>query len=249
MRLNPYDAFMRAEGLFLRFHSKDNLLAREFLHRAIELDPEYANAHGLLAGTHQAAYSMGWDPDPVNLDLGRKHALRAIQLDPLLAQAHRVMAFVHAHDGRLDDAIREARLAIELAPNDELAHITLFRFLANKGQMAGAVESTRRAMRLNPRSPSASWAGLAFIHAAVGSRARAVELIEQVRAANPDILPAQAFLAYHYQRIGNHAEAVRIVQEIRAISPDLTAEMTLQWLRPLADPQDVVTRLREAGLR
>ncbi len=247
--LSAYDAFMRAEGLFLRFHSKDNLLAREFLHRAIELDPEYANAHGLLAGTHQAAYSMGWDPDPVNLDLARKHALRAIQLDPLLAQAHRVMGFMHAHDGRLDDAIREARLAIELAPNDELAHITLFRFLANKGQMAGAVESTRRAMRLNPRSPSASWAGLAFIHAAVGSRARAVELIEQVRAANPDILPAQAFLAYHYQRIGNHAEAVRIVQEIRAISPDLTAEMTLQWLRPLADSQDVVTRLREAGLR
>jgi adenylate cyclase len=247
--LSAYDTFVRAEGLFLRFNSKDAVAARELLWRAIELDPEYAQAHGLLAGTHQAAFSMSWDTNPAHLDIARKHARRAIQLDPLIAQPHRVMAYLYEYDGRLDDAMREAKLAVELAPNDELAHITLFRFLAAKGEIRGAVESTRRAMRLNPRSPSVAWSGLAFIHAAVGNRERAAELLEQVRAANPEILPALAYLAYHHQDLGNHAEAARIVAEIHAVNPDLSAEMTLRWLAPLVDPDDLVATLRLAGLR
>jgi adenylate cyclase len=247
--LSAYDAFMRAEGLFLRFTRADTEAAREFLRRALELDPNYAQAHGLLAGTYQAAYTMMWDPDPEYLVLARRHARRAIQLNPLLAQPHRVMALLLALEERWDDALRESELATELAPNDELAHIAHFRMLAATGEIGGAVESTRRAMRLNPRSPTVSWASLAFIHAALGDREGAAELLERVRAANPEILPAMAFLAYHYEDIGDHAEASRCAEEILAVNPDLTAEMTLHWLSPLADPEDVVEDLRRAGLR
>lgn len=104
-------------------------------------------------------------------------------------------------------------------------------------------------MRLNPRSPGVSWSSLAFIHAAIGNRERAAELLEEVRAANPEILPAQAFLAYYYQVVGNHAEAARIVEEIRAVNPDLTPEMTIHRLAPLADPDDLSVKLWQAGLR
>jgi adenylate cyclase len=247
--LSAYDAYIRAEGLFLRFNRADTEAARVLLRRAIELDPEYAQAHGLLAGAHQVAVGMYWDPNPEHLVVARTHALRAIQLDPLLAQAHRVMSQLYAFDGRWEEALRESRLTIDLAPNDELAYITHFRFLASHGQIAGAVDSTRRALRLNPRSPSASWASLAFIHAALGRRENAVDLLEQVRAANPEILPGQAYLAYHYEDIGNHAEAARIVKEIYAVNPDLTPEMTIHWLAPLADPDEIMERLRSAGLR
>jgi adenylate cyclase len=246
--LSAYDAFVRGESLFLRFTRAGNEAARELLQRAVDLDPEFAQAQGLLAGTYQAAYALEWDPRPRYLEIARKHALRAIQLDPMLSQPHRVMAHLYGYEERWDDALREARLAVELAPNDELAHITYFRLLANQGDLSGAVESTRRALRLNPRSPSISWASLAFIHAAVGNRKRAAELLEQVREANPDVLPALAFLAYYYQDVGRHGEAARIVDELHAVNPDLTAEMTLHWLRPLAPTDDLLSGLRRAGL-
>ncbi len=35
---------------------------------------------------------------------------------------------------------------------------------------------------------------------------------------------------------------------MQAVNPELTAEMTLHWLLPLADPQQVVRNLRRAGL-
>jgi len=247
--LSAYDAFIRAEGLFLRFTRADAEAAREFLLRAIELDPEYAQAHGLLAGAYQVSVSMNWDPDPEYLVIAWRHARRATQLDPLLPQVHRVMAHLHSLDGDWDDALRESKLAVELAPNDELAHITRFRFLANEGEISGAAESTRRAMRLNPRSPSVTWSSLAYIHAAMGNRARAAELLEQVRAANPEILPGLAFLAFYYEDLGKHAKAVRIVEQILAVNPDFTPEMALHWLAPLANPDVIVARLRRAGLR
>ncbi|MEN8160175.1 MAG: hypothetical protein ABFS41_08905, partial [Myxococcota bacterium] len=114
--------------------------------------------------------------------------------------------------------------------------------------LQGATASTRRAMRLNPRSPSITWSSLAFVHAAVGDRQRAAELLERVRSANPEILLAVAYLAFYRERQGNHAEAARLVTELQAVNPDLTAEMTLHWLGPLEDPDHMVAMLRRAGL-
>ncbi|MEN8161227.1 MAG: adenylate/guanylate cyclase domain-containing protein, partial [Myxococcota bacterium] len=171
--LSAYDAFVHAEGLFLRFTRADNDAARAMLERVLTLDPDYAQAHGLLAGTYQAAVAMLWDPRQEYIAIAERHARRAVQLDPMLAQAHRVLAHVYGLQERWDDALREAEIAIELAPNDELAHITRFRFLANQGDLQGTTASTRRAMRLNPRSPSITWSSLAFVHAAVGDRQRA----------------------------------------------------------------------------
>jgi adenylate cyclase len=246
--LTAYDAFVQAEGLFLRFTRRDNDAARAMLAHVLSLDPDYAQAHGLLAGTYQAAVAMLWDPREEYIASAEGHARRAVQLDPMLAQAHRVLAHVFGLQERWDDALREAKLAIELAPNDELAHITYFRFLASRGDIRGAAESTRRAMRLNPRSPSITWSSLAFVHAAVGDRQRAAELLEQVRSANPEILLALAYLAFYRESQGNHTEAERLVAEMLAVNADLSAEMTLHWLGPLEDPALIVATLRRAGL-
>jgi TolB-like protein len=81
---NPkaYDAFAKGFNLFRQFRKDANHLAQQYLSKAIELDPEYAEAMGLLGSTHWADARYGWSASrPQSIEKGKKLAKKALRID------------------------------------------------------------------------------------------------------------------------------------------------------------------------
>ena len=87
-----------------------------------------------------------------------------------------------------------------------------------------------------------------------GRGAKALELMERVRLANPDHITVRVALAAYYEDEGQHEEAVAAAREILRVRPDLSAEEAMQLVPGLEEivDSDEFARfpdlLRRAGL-
>ena len=121
--------------------------------------------------------------------------------------------------------------------------------MARQGRFVAALQSVARAMRLNPRAPSGVWVVAASVNFAAGRPEKAVELWEQVRAANADLITARLPLAVLYESAGRHEEARALAQEILRVNPDLTAESATELALAIGfDRDEAIGNLRSAGL-
>ncbi|MDJ0788278.1 MAG: LuxR C-terminal-related transcriptional regulator [Myxococcota bacterium] len=112
--------------------------------RAVELDPDDAVAHTLLA----TAVCMSGERER-----GRAMFARAVALNPSLPGAHHGLGMEYRHVGRLDEAAFHLEHAIRLSPHDFMIHA----FLAGvgtvrlmRGELEQAVEAGRRSVEVKP---------------------------------------------------------------------------------------------------
>ncbi len=76
-----------------------------------------------------------------------------------------------------------------------------------------------------------------------GNRERAIDLFEEVRASNPDLVLRRLSLAAAYEQDGRHEEAQTLVREMRAVQPRLSVEEVVA--RPALG--EIANELRSAG--
>ena len=153
---NPeaYDYFLRARECWWRQSKEMNLQARQMLHRAIELDRNFAAAHALLGGVHITDYINEWaDPPDLSLQQAQEAAERAAALDDSDFYAHWALGMIHLWMRRHDDAIAEQKRSIVLNPNFASAHVALGLTLYYAGSAAQALECFDRASALDPYEP------------------------------------------------------------------------------------------------
>jgi len=117
-------AFLRGVYLQRRYQDEggsDTTLAQgiQWLQRAVELEPEWAEAHAELARAYH--WMTGGLPSPRNtryLEASKAAAETAIRLDETVAGGHAALAFVLMREWDWPGAERESRRALEFAPND-----------------------------------------------------------------------------------------------------------------------------------
>jgi len=246
--LKAQDTVWRGYVHTLRYTREDNLEARYLYERAIEQDPDFAAAYAFAAATYVVEYRFGWNVDPALMDRGAELARRALALDPSTAPAHIVLSAVNLGQGRLAEALVAAERAVEFAPNIESTHLVLGTALAHQGRFVAAMQSVARAARLNPRASSGAWVLMAHVNFAAGRTEKAVELWEQARAANTDLILARIPLAALYESEGRHEEARALAQEILRVNRDLTAESAAELAGTGFDRDEAIDNLRSAGL-
>jgi len=125
-------------------------LAKQAAGRALELDDELAEAHG-ITGFIRFVFDYDWRG-------AEREFLRAIELSPGSAQVHDHYGWLCASQERYDEAVREVRLAQELDPlqiQSDLATTLLRASRVNE-----AIEEARRAVQAYP--------GAARCHSALG---------------------------------------------------------------------------------
>ena len=253
LSLTAIEAWWKAVYHLNRVTREDNQRARQLFERAIELEPGFAGAYGMLGNTYSSEVVAGWSSDARLLDRAEELARRAIALDDSAPDGHMTLAWVHLHRGDSIEAIAAADRVIELAPSWEFAHAVRGLALAQEGRLFEGTRSVRQALRLNPRAPTmlVSVAGMNYL---AGRKEKAVEQLERVRTASPDNINARVILAAHYEREGQHGRASIAVDEILRVVPDYSVERAGVFLRPyenalgsqeFAAYQDA---LREAGL-
>jgi TolB-like protein len=115
--------------------------------RALELDPDLAEAHAALAGAHHWG---AWD-----VETAERQLRRALELNSNLAQAHNWLGDVLNARGRPEEALVEFRRARDLDPFAPLMNRDLARCLMYLGRCEDAIEATRYAVELDPRHAEA----------------------------------------------------------------------------------------------
>ena len=226
--LAAYDAFVRGRDMYTRRERDSNTQARGLFQHALELDPDYAEAHAFLGRTYLMEIVNQWSAAPDLLDHVFACGERAVMLDPSQPTAHETLSYAYLARRENDKAIVEARLALRYDPNFAEAYISLAEILNFSGQPAEALPLIEQAMRLNPRyTPNYLWArGQAYW--LLNDNAAAIENFNRVVARNPDHLVSHLMLAMAYAETGQIDDARRAADEVRRISPEFSAEVSFR---------------------
>jgi TolB-like protein/Flp pilus assembly protein TadD len=160
---------------------------REFT-RAIELNPNYANAHLWYA------LSLMWTG---RHDEALVEITRAQQLDPLLLAVSANVGFILAAAHRYDQAIAECRKTVDLDPNFPLGHYRLGQIYTLKGMYSEAIPELEKAVAVSRSSPRAT-AELGLAHALNGNKAEALRLVSDLitRSKQRYVSPFDVALIY-----------------------------------------------------
>ncbi|HJY81747.1 MAG TPA: adenylate/guanylate cyclase domain-containing protein, partial [Candidatus Binatia bacterium] len=156
--LTAYDYVLRGlESLLRAFYEvkkEANAQARQMFEKAVELDPKYAGAYGVLGLTYFLDWLYGWNTDRAqSLEKAFEMAQRAVVLDDSLPSPHRILGTVYQWKKQYDQAIAEAERAITLDPNNADGYMSLGDILVYAGRPEEAIGLHEKAMRLNPRYP------------------------------------------------------------------------------------------------
>lgn len=249
--LDAYDKTLQAWARFQRFSREDNSQARRLAEAAIELEPDYARAHTIVAWTYLMEFSSYWVDDPDRtLAQAYETARKAVSLDDHNAYAFMALGASENWLGRHDRAIANMRRAIELNPSDADAHAYYANVLVFAGRAGEALEELETAMRLNPHYPGSYLQFLGRVYFTQRRYEEAEAAFERAVTVNPGWPWAHLILAATHAALGKTEEARAEVTEARKISPALTLRhVPKAW--PAKDPADidhVLEMLSKAGL-
>lgn len=251
--LDAYELYVQARAAFHLYRLESHARSRELVDRALALDPDYPLAVTLRAALEITPYQLGWDLDPGRIERARSLARRAVALDPSSPAPHLTLAQAHSSEHRFEEALAEASQAVALGPSFDVCHAVHAQALLSAGRPLEALRALDRALRLNPRHPAPYWLMAGLIQTAVKRDDLAIELIERVHEANPDLIPAQLTLVFQYQHVWNQPERLPgLGREILRVNPNLTAERALRVF-PYASPEPdlkakALAAFRAAGL-
>jgi len=151
--MEAYDLAVRARQL-TEESPQASAEAKLMLERAIELDPEFAEAHRALALTHWIHWAHWGAPESEHRMQAIERGEKAVRLDPRDPACRWVLGMIYAYEGRFEESDREFAKAVELDPNcaDAWAEMSDMSLLA--GRLDECLERIQKAFRLNPMPPS-----------------------------------------------------------------------------------------------
>ncbi len=222
--LRAYDFYLRAAAAEDGNTKEDYQRARQYLERAIELDPGLAMAHHHLSLVNFFEWMTHWVDDR---DMAFAAALNAentaVAIDDTDSRIHAQLGQLHHHRRSFDEAGQDFEKAIRLNPNDFQAMALYGNYLTAIGNPEDAIEQFDQAIRLNPIEPSwIRWLrGVACFTAE-----RYDEAIADLRSIKGPINEVRGWLAASYAGAGRLEEAratleefLRVAEEDMAIFP------------------------------
>jgi predicted O-linked N-acetylglucosamine transferase (SPINDLY family) len=240
--------------------------------RAVELKPDYAEAHNNLGNalreTGDAAAALTSCARAIELRAGYAEAYnnlanalkdlghldgaliaygKAIDANPAFAEAHLNLGVALQAKGHADAALECLRESVKLAPQLAAAHEKLASALMHRGDIAGGIESYRRVTELTPESAQAH----NTLGNALNGAARvpdAVPCYERAIALEPDFADAHHNLANALKRLGAPERALAYARraiELRADTPSFHNNLGT-ILADLGQPDAALAAYRDA---
>jgi TolB-like protein/Flp pilus assembly protein TadD len=148
--LAAYQYVLQGRGDFSRDTSDSNDKAIELFQRAIEIDPNYADAYAALGVSYYEAVVSGWSQF-WSEDLGHAEALakKALALDPATTRAYRLLGFINLFTRHYDLALEQIDHALEYNPSDADSFAARGAILVYSGRAAEALPWLEGALRFD----------------------------------------------------------------------------------------------------
>ncbi len=251
--LEAYDYWLRGLDIIVFHWARETFLqARRLFEKAIEADPQYAQAYWSLGATYIWEWGNQWTADPQVAERGIELIQKAVTLDDTDSEAHTILGYAYLWGKkRHEQAIAEIERALALNPNNDDAYATLGEILTFIGQPEQAFEKMKRAMRLNPHYPAGYLLTLGRAYLLTKQYELAIVTLKQLVARAPNHLGAHVNLTTIYSELGHETEMRAEAAEVLRISPSFSLE-GLRRRIPYKDPATLdlqVAALRKAGLK
>ena len=251
--LSAWEAYQRGLWYVSRGNDSDFDLGTEFFHRAIALDPLFADPHASLARLYLSQATRGGGRSRHEaLTLAEPEARAALRLDAANSGAHAALAWVFADlRGDASSALEEADRAISLNANDPAGYAVKGHILVFAHRAAEARLSLNTSLRLDPLGETAL---TALHHLTVifyferdyrASEAAASRIIR----AYPHFPRSYPYLVASLGQLGQTKEAHRALQETMSAAPDFLQHL-VRGRPPYYRPDDydrLLDGLRKAG--
>ncbi|HEY6048271.1 MAG TPA: TIR domain-containing protein [Sphingomicrobium sp.] len=190
--------------------------------RAVELDPQYAEAWALLA-IAQSSLRYGFDRQ---VDDGFAAANAALSIDPNIPQARLPIIKRLVQRGKHDEAAAQMEEAIRLGSESWEVNKEAGRFYINKRDIAAATRHYEKAVEL-VESDFHAWAMLSTCYQAVGDKAKlresAKRMISESQLAvqqDPSNGAALGILAGGYALLGEKEKTREWIDRALLVDPD-----------------------------
>lgn len=173
--------------------------------RAIEIDPDLAEAHATLGFVNAATWQ--WQ------DVESEYK-RAIEINPNYATAHHWYAFYLSQIARHDDAIREVKIAENLDPLSPMIHTDVAAVLTDARHHDEAIKQIESVFENDPSFDEAHF-NSSFVYDGAGQPEKAIAELNRViekLGRRPNTL---AMLAYSYAKAQKPDEAKNILRQLQ----------------------------------
>jgi adenylate cyclase len=240
--MSAYEWYLRGRALQENYDSA--AATEEAAARAIELDPEFAGAHALMAFTLTIYFMSSLSADQFERALF--HARKALSLAPNDVYANVTMGFVLRYSPRYEEGILYAARAVELNPNDTFARV-MYSLYVSHGDVNAGLAEIEFVLRRDPFPRTWFWDVYGMVLAAAGRYADGLAALN--RDGEPEYW-THCFRAVCLHHLGQQEAARSAVLAARALAPNLTVTQ-LQNDEQFRAPEvieRIATALLAAGL-
>lgn len=183
--------------------------ARKAAIKALQLEPELAEAHASLAFINFA--------DHFQLRESEKQFQNALRLNPNYATAAHWYAYLLAGEGRLDEALRTEKRALELDPFSPPINTYLACIHYLRREFQEAIQASRQALEMFPKYWPARLI-LALSYNFSGQVAQGIKEAEAARKTSAESPDALAFLGHIYAAAGEKRKALQALHDLRTLA-------------------------------
>jgi TolB-like protein/Tfp pilus assembly protein PilF len=222
-----HEAYLKGQFFFNNLTSENVVKAIEYAQQAIQIDPHYATAYGLLASSYWESSESGFGnlPNKEAAEKTRAAALKALEIDDTLSEAHVGLGSVlNRNDWDWAGAEREYKRAIELNPSFGRAHAMYAWHLAMVGRAEESIKEAKQAVELDPVSAHTY---MTFTAMYFGAREydQAIDHARQYLAMFPETGGPYGYLARAFEAKGMYDEYVAARKKCMTLEGAKTEEI------------------------
>jgi len=202
--------------------------AKKYLEKAVELDPEFASAHSMLAWILR---NLGQIQEmKASYENAKKYSEKATEKERLWIEAY----YASDVEGKGEKYWSLIDGIIKKYPREKEAHFHLARNFQNAGQLDEAIKQYNFVLELDPNY---TWAlnYLGYLYARNGDYEKGVEVFKRYVAARPGDANPLDSLAEAYFLWGKLDEAVAKYREVIEINPDFASYFGLAYVSALKE--------------
>lgn len=247
--LAAYDLYLRALECERNYDRENLIQGREFLERAVELDPEFARAHGLLAFFTFSAQWFENSDDEGAVDRAIAHGHRAIECDPSDNDCFAQLGTAYLSNCEYDKALINLEQALTMNPHDCWTWSHYSWLLTTLGEHHISLEYMSRREAIDPVPPLWHWETRGISEYSIGRYDAAAATFKRI--AHPGFW-IQGFLAACYGQL-EKPEAARekwskmLENHPHVEVPDIFAPNS-NTMKEFHDVEHWLDGLRKAGI-
>ena len=207
------EAFLLGRHYFNKWTRESERQAVEQFQKAVEIEPDYADAWAGLSDAWTVRGMVGETPIPEVEKPTRDAAIKALEIDPQNSAAHVSMCFIYNnYDFDWARSESECKRGIELDPNNAKAHFAYAYMLARVERWNEVFEQMKMAISLDPANP---WFTQVYGSHLMQARQfdEAEKQLKRAIEIDPNWFFAHRDLAYLYLELGRFDEALNIAEK------------------------------------